>query len=272
MSLGATFFSLSSWALALIIFAVVAAVTGAGVLLGRHLREHHETLREPFGAAQGALLGVVALILAFGLTLAVGRYEDRRAAVVADANAIGTTYLRAQLLAEPVRTRSLALLRGYNDLALRLSHEVPNSPAMEQTAAQEDVLQRRLWSLAGQALDKAPIASGPRLYVDALNTMIDEQTVRLSALNNRVPGTVLALEVIGAAVALGLLGLYLSVLGRGVWPMVFATVLVTMLLLVTFDLDRPTRGLITIPDTPYKALQASMKLPPAASSAGTAAP
>jgi hypothetical protein len=260
-----SFFSLSSWALALIIFAVVAGVTGAGVLLGSRLREHHETLREPFGVLQAALLGLVGLILAFGLSLAVGRYEDRRAAVVSDANAIGTTYLRAQLLVEPVRTRSLALLRNYNDLALRLSGEVPNSPAMKRTVAEEDVVQRRLWGLAGQALDAAPLASAPRLYADALNTMIDEQTVRVSALNNRVPGSVLALEVIGASVALGLLGLYLSVLGRGLWPMVFATVLVTLLLLVTFDLDRPTRGLITVPDTPYKALRASMTLPPAAS-------
>lgn len=262
---GSIFFSLSSWALALMIFGLVAVVTAGGLVLGRSLREHHETLREPFGAAQGALLGVVALILAFGLTLAVGRYQDRRAAVVADANAIGTTYLRAQLLAEPARTRSLGLLRRYTDLALRISHEVPNSPAMQRSVAQEDALQRRLWSLAGQSVGAAPIASVPRLYVDALNDMIDEQTVRLSALNNRVPGSVLLLEVIGAAIALGLLGLYLSVLGRGVWPMAFATALVTMLLLVTFDLDRPTRGLITIPDTPYTALQASMKLPPAAS-------
>jgi len=259
-----SFFSLSSWELAVIIFAVVASVTAGGVLLGRRLREHHETLREPFGVLQAALLGVVGLILAFGLSLAVGRYEDRRAAVVSDANAIGTTYLRAQLLAEPHRTRSLELLRRYTNLALKLSHEVPNSAAMGRTVAHEDVVQRRLWDLAGQAISAAPVASAPRLYVDALNTMIDEQTVRVSALNNRVPGSVLALEVIGAAVALGLLGLYLSVLGRGIWPMALATVLVTMLLLVTFDLDRPTRGLITVPDTPYKSLRLSMALPPAA--------
>src|SRR5213592_2036126 len=188
------FFSLPSWAVALILFTIVGAATVGGYAAGVYLREHEARVREPFGALQGALLGVVGLILAFGLTLAVGRYEDRRAATVSDANAIGTTYLRAQLLAEPARSRSLELLRRYNDLALRTSHEVPNSPAMQRTAAQEDVLQQRLWGQAGQALGAAPSASAPRLYVDALNTMIDQQTVRLSALNNRVPGPVLVLE------------------------------------------------------------------------------
>ena len=206
----------------------------------------------------------LGLILAFGLSLAVGRYEDRRAAVVAEANAIGTTYLRAQLLAEPARTRSLALLRQYTDLAIRLSNDVPDTSDMRRTAAAEGVVQRRLWQQAGVALDAAPVASAPRLYVDSLNSMIDMQTVRISGLNNRVPGAVLALEVIGAAAALGLLGLYLSVLGRGVLPVALAAALVSGLLLVTFDLDRPVRGLITVPSTPLETLRASMALPPAA--------
>ena len=107
-------------------------------------------------------------------------------------------------------------------------------------------------------------ASAPRLDVDSLNATIDDQTVRLSALNNRVPGAVLALEVIGAAVALALLALHISILGRGLVPMLAAAGLVTLLLLVTFDLDRPTRGLIKVPSTTLVALQASMALPPAA--------
>ena len=111
---------------------------------------------------------------------------------------------------------------------------------------------------------RAPIASAPRLYVDTLNDMIDQQTVRLSALNNRVPGAVLGLEVIGAAVVVGLLALYLSVLGRGILAAVTAALLVTMLLFVTFDLDRPTRGLIKVPATPLESLRNSMLLPPAA--------
>ena len=244
--------------------AVIGTVTIAGHLTGRYLREHSGTLREPFGVLQGALLGVVGLILAFGLTLAVGRYEDRRAAVVAEANAIGTTYLRAQLIAEPARSRSLDLLRRYTDLALAVSKEVPNSPAMKRTVAAEGILQRQLWRLAGQALAAQPVASGPRLYVDSLNTTIDQQSVRLSTLNNRVPGAVLGLELIGAAIALGLLALHISILGRGLVPMLAAAGLVTLLLLVTFDLDRPTRGLIKVPSTPLQALRASMALPPAA--------
>jgi hypothetical protein len=258
------FFSLDSWELAAIILAIVGGATLAGFVGGRYLREHSAALREPYGVLQAALLGVVGLLLAFGLSLAVERYQNRRAALVEESNAIGTTYLRAQLLAEPQRSESLVLLRRYTTLALRTTHEVPNSEAIRRTTAQEGVLQRRLWRLGGQAMAAAPLASAPRLYVDSLNSTIDLQSARLSALANRVPSAVLAVEVIGAAVALGLLALHISLLGRGLLPMLAAAGLVTMLLLVTFDLDRPTRGLIEVPDTPLKALRASMVLPPAA--------
>jgi hypothetical protein len=258
------FFRLSSWALGLILFAVLVGATGAGLVVGRHQREGSERMREPFAALQAALLGVVGLILAFGLALAVGRYEARRAAVVEEANAIGTTYLRAQTLEEPYRTGSLERLVRYTDTSIRLSHAVPGSSSADDAVADGQVLQRELWALAGQALDSAPIASAPRLYVESLNEMIDMQTVRVSGLNNRVPPAVLWLEVAGAAVALGLLAVYLAILGRGVITVLLAAGLVTLLLLVTFDLDRPTRGVIRVPSTPLTDLRASMELPPAA--------
>jgi hypothetical protein len=258
------FFSLPSWAVALIIFAVVGGACLAGAIVGRYLRGHTDALREPIGVLQGALLGVVGLILAFGLSLAVGRYENRRAAVVDDANTIGTTYLRAQMLAEPERSESLGLLRRYTDLAIRLSGDVPGSDGLKRTTAEQSELQRRLWRLAGQSVAGAPTETAPRLYVETLNEMIDQQTVRVAGLNNRVPGAVLGLEVIGAAVVVGLLALYISVLGRGLLAAVAAAVLVTLLLLVTLDLDRPTRGLITVPAAPLESLRASMELPPAA--------
>ena len=259
------FFRLSSWELGLIIFAVVTGSTLAGLAAGVYLRRHGESLREPVGVLQAALLGLVALVLAFGLTLAVGRHEQRRVAVVDEANAIGTSYLRAQTLAEPQRSQSLALLRTYTDRSIQLSREVPGSAAARSTIAASAALQRKLWRLAGQALAGAPIASAPRLYVDSLNNTFEAQTTRIASRNNRVPGAVLTLEVVGASVALALLALYLAILGRGPATVVFAAVLVTLLLLVTFDLDRPTRGLIRIPNGPLVAERASMALPPAAS-------
>jgi hypothetical protein len=204
------------------------------------------------------------LILAFGFSLAVSRYEDRRAAVVSEANAIGTTYLRAQTLMEPARSRSLRLLVDYTRTAIRLSGYVPGSAGELDAAANEQRIQRQLWVLDGEALQAAPVASAPRLYEETLNEMIDAQSVRAAALTNRVPDAVLFLEVFGAAVALGLLAAYLAIVGQGVLAVSIAAVLVASLLLVTFDLDRPTRGLIRVPDTPLTNQLVSMQLPPAA--------
>ena len=258
------FFRLTSWELGLLFFAVILGATGLGVFLGRRVRHLSESLKEPFGVLQGALLGVVGLLLAFGLSLAVSRYEDRRSNIVTEANAIGTTYLRAQTLAEPIRSRSLDLLVRYTRSAIRLSNEVPGSAEARDARRHDERLERRLWSLAGEALETAPTASAPRLYVETLNEMIDGEAVRVAALSNRVPTAVLVLEVLGSALALGLLAAYLAIVGRGVLAVSLAAALVAFLLLVTTDLDRPTRGMIRIPDTALTNQLASMTQPPAA--------
>src|SRR4029453_9034979 len=87
-------FRLSSFELGFILFAVLLGATGLGIFLGHRVKHLSDDLKEPFGILQGALLGLVGLLLAFGLSLAVNRYEDRRANVVSETNAIGTTYLR----------------------------------------------------------------------------------------------------------------------------------------------------------------------------------
>jgi hypothetical protein len=243
---------------------VILGTTALGVFLGHRVRHLSETLKEPFGVLQAALLGVVGLLLAFGLSLAVSRYEDRRANIVREANAIGTTYLRAQTLTEPVRGRSLDLLVSYTRTAIHLSDHVPGSGEARAAAAREAQIQRRLWRLAGEALERAPTASAPRLYVETLNEMIDNENARVASLGNRVPTAVLVLEVLGSALALGLLGAYLVIVGRGVLAISLASALVAFLLLVTADLDRPTRGMIRVPDGTLKQQLASMERPPAA--------
>jgi hypothetical protein len=243
---------------------LIIGATGLGVFLGHRVRHLSESLKEPFGVLQAALLGVVGLLLAFGLSLAVSRYENRRSNVVDEANAIGTTYLRAQTLAEPIRSRSLDLLIRYTRSAIRISDEVPGSTEAGDAREREQRIQRQLWSLAGDALQMAPVASAPRLYVETLNEMFDGETARVAALSNRVPTAVLVLEILGSALALGLLGAYLAIVGRGVLAVLLASALVAFLVLVTADLDRPTRGMIQVPDTVLTDQLASMEESPAA--------
>lgn len=257
------FFRLSSPALIAILLVIIVGSALLGLFVGRTRRERHPGLKESSGVLQGALLGFMGLVLAFGLSLALGRYESRRAAVVDDANTIGTTYLRAQTLPEPMRSRSLELLVEYADVELALTAEIPGSDAAAATIARGSALQEHLWTQAGAALRKEPTATAPRLYEESLNEMIDQQTVRVAGLNNRVPTEVLLLEVIGSAGAMFLVGLHVGLLGRSLTPLLLAAGLVSFLLFVSFDLDRPTRGFIQVPDAPLAALRESMNEPPA---------
>jgi hypothetical protein len=262
------FFGLNTLILGALLAAIMIGATLAGLFLGRRMGSSSDALREPLGVVQGALIGFMGLVLAFGLSLALGRYESRRADTVDEANAIGTTYLRAQTLPEPVRTETLDVLPRYTQISITIAATVPGSSAEERALAASERDQRRLWALAGQALDQEPAASAPRLYVESLNEMFDAQSTRVYALANRVPTAVLVVEVAGAAVALGALALHLSLhlstLRRGLAATVVAALLVTVLLVVTFDLDRPSRGLIRVPAIPLIDVYRSVSSPPAA--------
>ena len=260
------FFRLSTWLLIVLLAVVIYGATAIGWLIGKRVRHKSEDLREPFSLMQGALLGFMGLVLAFGLSLAVGRYETRRAAVVDEADTIGTTYLRAQTIAEPQRSQSLALLRRFANTSISISGTIPGSAAQARELTASEDIQRKLWAMAGQALNHAPTDTAPRLYVDSLNEMFDAQSRRVASLGNRVPTPVLVLEIIGAALALAALALHLATLGRrGVFTAAIAASLVIVMLIVSFDLDRPTRGLIRVPVGPLVETRAEMIPPPAAS-------
>jgi hypothetical protein len=259
-------FRLSTVALVLMLCVIVGGGALIGVVTGRWMRARStDHLKEASAALQTTLLGFVGLLLAFGLSLAVGRYETRRATVADEANAIGTAYLRAQTIPEPMRTESLRLIRRYTDVRIALSDAVPDSAGYDRARERTDVLTNRLWGRAGEALNEDPTGSATRLYVDTLNEMIDMDTTRQAALSNRIPAPVMWLQIFGASIALGVLGFYLALSGRSLAAVAVATVVVVLILFVTFDLDRPRRGFITIPDAPLIAARTGMDGPPAAS-------
>ena len=258
------FFELSTFWLAVVLVIVVGGFTVAGIVVGRRVGSRPDVATEPVGVVQGALLGLVGLLLAFGLTMAVGRYEARRALVVQEANDIGTTYLRAQLLPEPARTRSLELLVPYADLAVDLADQVPFTAPFDADAAAFDELQRDLWAATGDAVQADPTGTGPRTYVETLNEMIDTHTERVASLRNRVPTPVMLLQVVGSAIAIAVLAAYLAILGRSIVTSLLAAAVVVVILFVSFDLDRPQRGFITVPSTALVEARVAMDAPPAA--------
>ena len=240
------FFRLSSVELGLVLVAVVFGTTALGLVLGHYLRHRSEHLREPFGVLQAALLGLVGLVLAFGLALAVGRYESRRAAVVEDANAIGTTYLRAQTLAEPIRTQSLRRLVRYTDTSIRLSEAVPTTAASRRAVADGEAAARALGTrrTGARRRTRSERAATVRRDSQRDDRHADGQGRRPEQSRSRRgagPGSDLRGRRARA------LAFYLAILGRGVLPVLLAAGLICCLLLVTFDLDRPTRGLIGSP-------------------------
>lgn len=253
-----TFFELSTSQMAVSLVVVVVGSVVAGILIGTRLRAHG-TDHQPVAVIQGTLLGLVGLLLAFGLTMAVGRYEARRALIVQEANTIGTTHLRAQLLPEPARTTSLELLQEYADIAIDLADEVPFTDRFDADAAALESLQRDLWAAAGDAVAADPTGTGPRTYVETLNEMIDTHTERIASLRNRVPSAVMLLQVGGSAIALAVLAAYLAILGRSIVTSLLAAAVVVVILFVSIDLDRPQRGFITVPVTPLVEARAATR-------------
>lgn len=164
----------------------------------RHTRREGEK-DAPVGAMVGAILGLVAFMLAFTFGLAASRYDARRQVVLEEANAIGTTYLRARLLPEPHRTASAGLLREYVGARVRGVRDGDIAGAI----ARSEELYARLWSEAVAAAEKNPSPVLTGLFVQSLNEMIDLHATRvLVGVRSRIPLAIWA-GLLGLA-ALGL--------------------------------------------------------------------
>lgn len=208
-------------------------------------------------AIQAALLGVLALLLGFTFSLALQRYDSRSEAVVEEANAIGTTYLRAQLLPSSVRSQVQMLLRDYVDDRVEES-VVPLSGRAERQSllAQAGQRQAALWGYALQAAaeDANPVTSG--LFIQSLNELIDSFERRNAALDRHVPEVVMLLLYGTFLMTWGIVGYAAGSAGHR--PSLIAYVMLVLILIVIFiivDLDRPRRGLITIDHADLTALQ-----------------
>lgn len=258
-------YDLDSTLIAAILFASMAAVIELGYRIGQR-REHHggEPSKDHVNAIQASLLGVLALLLGFTFSLALQRYDGRSVAVVTEANAIGTAYLRAELLPAPADRQARERLRDY--LALRVEAGNVNLIELAQRQALLDRAStsvEALWELAVKVAkeDPNPVTTG--LFLQALNDMIDAFGSRDAELNRHVPELVLVL-LHGTFLMTGVIvGYAAGVAGhRASFVTYIMVTLIVLLVFIIIDLDRPRRGIIEVSQQSMVDLQTSLAADP----------
>lgn len=214
---------------------------------------------EDISTLESAILGLLALMIGFTFAMSLSRFESRRDAILNEANAIGTTALRARLLPSPHNTDALKLLREYVKIRLDITQRVLSPAELDAAIARSDKLQEALWQIAkaAAAKDNGMVPTG--LFIQTLNEMIDNQGKRLAALRNRVPNIVLV-ALYGVAVVAGAFAGYASGLGvrSSRLPVYVTIVLVSGVILLIQDLDRPRTGFITVSQQPMIDTAASI--------------
>ncbi len=205
------------------------------------------------GAVQGAILGLLGLLLAFSFAAAGGRFLERQDLIVQEANAIGTSFLRADLLGEPYRSELRAALERYT--AHRIEITSGDARALSASAlAEVEHLHARIWSAASGGV--AARRDAMLAVLTPVNEVIDLHASRLAASRKHIPGLVLGLLIVCSGLALAVIGYGCGLGGSRRAPMTMSLALVIgAALWTTIDLDYPRAGLLRLSDAPLEDLK-----------------
>ncbi|HKD67031.1 MAG TPA: hypothetical protein VKB84_09345 [Candidatus Binataceae bacterium] len=233
---------------------VLAAQIGAALHRRRPLKDDE---RADFGLVQSAALTLLGLIIGFSFAMATGRYDLRKNYEEAEANAIGTEYVRAGLLGPADAAKVCALLRKYLDLRI-LFYQTRNHMELQKVDAETVQLQSKMWS-AVQVPALAHQTPVVGLAVSGMNDVLNSLGYTQAAWWNRIPTSAWGLMI---AIAIG--GNLLVGYGtRSPQPkagLLFALpVLVTIAFLLIADIDSPRGGLIHV--VPQNLISLSQSLP-----------
>lgn len=244
------------WLMFLFTIAVVYGAVELGYWLGRYRRRISEAEKEQtIGPIVGAMMGLLAFMLTFTFSLAAIRFDARRTMVVDEANAVGTTYLRAGLLPDPHRSQVRELLQQYVNVRL----EAVRSGDIEYAVAESESLHGQLWPHAEALAKLDPQSEFAALFVESLNEMIDLHSNRLLiSVRSRIPIVIwMTLYFVAAFSMIGLgyhAGLTAS---RRSLAMVVLVVTFSVVIMLIADLDRPREGLIRVSQQALVDLQSS---------------
>lgn len=211
--------------------------------------------RDDYGIILGATLTLLGLIVGFSFSMAVGRYDQRKNYEEEEANAIGTEYLRADLLPEADAQQARALLSIY--LNQRISfYETRNERRLQQLDDLTSQTQAKLWAVVNAAAAALPTPT-VALAVAGMNDVLNRQGYTQAAWWNRIPLQAWGLMGVIAICSNLLLGFGVPRSRTRSLLVVIPLVLSTSFCLLA-DIDSPRRGFIRVSPQNLMSLSRSL--------------
>ena len=245
---------LTDISVALGLLALLVIALELGFRIGsRDRREGDAGATGQIGAVQGAVLGLLGLLLAFSFAAAGSRFLERQDLITTEANAIGTAALRADLLAEPHRSALRSALKNYTNHRIDAADRLRFGLRPEDFA-EVDRMHAEIWSAAIAGVNDRP----PTMLsvLAPVNEVFDLHTTRMSSGRKKIPPLVIGVLLGCSLLAMGVMGYSAGLSGRRRAPLtVSLAIIVAASLWITYDLDHPRAGLLQLSEAPLKALK-----------------
>jgi len=237
--------------LAPVILAVLFTALLGCLVLGRRLGRRDAargTDLSGLGAIDGAVFGLLGLLIAFSFSGAATRFDKRRTQIVEEANAIRTAYFRIDVLPQASQPAVRESFRRYVDARLAIYRAIPDEAAVLQATERATAIWGEIWKQALTAGQASPGGRPDPFVLSALNAMFDITTARALASQTHPP-TLIYFMLLGLALVAAVLAGYgmsaTAARSSRLHPVAFALVL-TATVYVILDLEYPRVGLIRL--------------------------
>jgi hypothetical protein len=244
----------------LVAIGLIAGVVAAheiGFWLGSIRRTADQPFDRQIVLVRTSTAALVAFLVGFAFSGAASRFTNRQDLIVQEANALGTAYLRADIIAEPQRGELKTVLKEYSaDRIELLSRE--GRDQFEPLLAKVSGLHERMWRAATTATqDNAPLMA---VVLPPINEVIDLHSMHLAMARRHLPIPIMAVLLGTAAISLGIIGFGNGRIGRrfSLIDAVYGAALAAALWM-TIDMDYPGGGLIRVSNRPVVEALAGMK-------------
>jgi len=232
---------------AMLFVGMLIAVLAGWRIAVRHRARGPDGIWGKTGAVDGAIFGLMGLLLAFTFSGAATRFEARRALIAEEANAIGTSYLRLDLLPPETQPPLREAFRRYVRSRLEVYDKIPDVDAVKAALRKSAHIQNEIWQQTVAAAQKSDRHALMALALSSLNQMIDITTTRTVAFYAHPPQVIFIMLGVTVLVSSLLAGYSMSVAGRpSTLHIMMFILLVGVSVYVILDFEYPRIGLIRI--------------------------